>query len=45
MKPSNPYERRLPPGALPRIDVEKLGRIGREGHRVNGDCRILSVGK
>lgn len=35
-EPANRYERPMP-GDLIHIDVKKLGRIGREGHRVNGD--------
>jgi len=35
-EPANRYERPLP-GELIHIDVKKLGRIGRPGHRVNGD--------
>ena len=35
-EPANRYERPAP-GELIHIDVKKLGRIGREGHRVNGD--------
>jgi transposase InsO family protein len=35
-EPANRYERPAP-GELVHIDVKKLGRIGREGHRVNGD--------
>ena len=32
------------PGELVHIDVKKLGRIGRPGHRVNGDRRRRSHG-
>lgn len=32
------YERRVP-GALVHLDVKKLGRIGRVGHRIHGDRR------
>jgi len=32
------YERRRP-GALVHLDVKKLGRIGRIGHRIHGDWR------
>ena len=35
-EPANRYERPRP-GELIHIDVKKLGRIGRPGHRVNGD--------
>jgi len=35
-EPANRYERPAP-GELIHIDVKKLGRIGREGHRINGD--------
>ncbi len=35
-EPANRYERPAP-GELVHIDVKKLGRIGREGHRANGD--------
>jgi transposase InsO family protein len=35
-EPPNRYERPMP-GELIHIDVKKLGRIGRPGHRVNGD--------
>jgi len=35
-EPANSYERPRP-GELVHIDVKKLGRIGRPGHRVNGD--------
>ena len=37
-EPANSYERPRP-GELVHIDVKKLGRIGRPGHRVNGDRR------
>ena len=37
------YERKRP-GELLHIDVKKLGRIGRPGHRVNGDRRTRSRG-
>jgi transposase InsO family protein len=36
LEPPNRYERKQP-GELLHIDVKKLGRIGRPGHRVNGD--------
>jgi transposase InsO family protein len=42
-QPANRYERPAP-GELVHIDVKKLGRIGREGHRVNGDRRTRSRG-
>jgi len=42
-EPANRYERPTP-GELIHIDVKKLGRIGREGHRVNGDRRTRSRG-
>jgi len=42
-EPDNRYERPLP-GELIHIDVKKLGRIGRPGHRVNGDRRTRSRG-
>jgi transposase InsO family protein len=35
-EPATSYERRGP-GELVHIDVKKLGKIGRPGHRVNGD--------
>jgi hypothetical protein len=35
-EPANSYERPRP-GELVHVDVKKLGRIGRPGHRVNGD--------
>jgi transposase InsO family protein len=35
-EPANRYERRQP-GELLHVDVKKLGRIGRPGHRVSGD--------
>jgi transposase InsO family protein len=37
-EPPNSYERPRP-GELVHIDVKKLGRIGRPGHRVHGDRR------
>jgi hypothetical protein len=42
-EPANRYER---PGSgeMIHIDVKKIGRIGREGHRVNGDRRTRSRG-
>lgn len=42
-EPANRYEKRRP-GELVHVDVKKLGRIGRPGHRVNGDRRIRSRG-
>ncbi|HEY8315229.1 MAG TPA: IS481 family transposase, partial [Gaiellaceae bacterium] len=42
-EPSNRYEKQRP-GELIHIDVKKLGRIGRPGHRVNGDRRTQSRG-
>ena len=42
-EPANRYERKRP-GELVHIDVKKLGRIGRPGHRVNGDRRTRSRG-
>lgn len=36
--PVRRYERRVP-GALVHLDVKKLGRIGRVGHRIHGDRR------
>ena len=42
-EPTNSYERPRP-GELVHIDVKKLGRIGRPGHRVNGDRRTRSRG-
>jgi transposase InsO family protein len=42
-QPANRYQRRHP-GELLHIDVKKLGRIGRPGHRVNGDRRTRSRG-
>jgi transposase InsO family protein len=43
LEPPNRYERTRP-GELVHIDVKKLGRIGRPGHRVNGDRRTRSRG-
>jgi transposase InsO family protein len=42
---ANRYERQRP-GELIHVDVKKLGRIGRPGHRVNGDrrTRVRGVG-
>jgi transposase InsO family protein len=42
-EPPNRYERRRP-GELLHVDVKKLGRIGRPGHRVNGDRRTRTRG-
>jgi transposase InsO family protein len=42
-EPAKRYERKHP-GELVHIDVKKLGRIGRPGHRVNGDRRTRSRG-
>ncbi len=42
-EPANRFERPLP-GELIHIDVKKLGRIGRAGHRVNGDRTTRSRG-
>jgi transposase InsO family protein len=42
-EPANRYERKRP-GELVHVDVKKLGRIGRPGHRVNGDRRTRSRG-
>ena len=42
-EPANSYERPRP-GELVHIDVKKLGRIGRPGHRVNGDRRTRTRG-
>jgi transposase InsO family protein len=43
LEPPNRYEKERP-GELVHIDVKKLGRIGRPGHRVNSDRRIRSRG-
>jgi transposase InsO family protein len=43
LEPANRYERKRP-GELVHIDVKKLGRIGRPGHRVHGDRRTRSRG-
>jgi transposase InsO family protein len=43
LEPANRYERKRP-GELVHIDVKKLGRIGRPGHRVNGDRRTRTRG-
>jgi transposase InsO family protein len=42
-EPQNRYERPMP-GELVHIDVKKLGRIEREGHRVHGDRTRRSRG-
>jgi transposase InsO family protein len=42
-EPPNRYEKRRP-GELVHVDVKKLGRIGRPGHRVNGDRRTRTRG-
>jgi transposase InsO family protein len=42
-EPPNRYEKTRP-GELVHVDVKKLGRIGRPGHRVNGDRRTRSRG-
>ncbi len=42
-EPRNRYERPAP-GELIHIDVKKLGKIGRPGHRVHGDRRQRSPG-
>jgi transposase InsO family protein len=42
-EPENRYERPLP-GELIHIDVKKLGRIGREGHRIHRDRRTRTRG-
>jgi transposase InsO family protein len=42
-EPANRYERKHPCELL-HIDVKKLGRIGRPGHRVHGDRRTRSRG-
>src|SRR3954454_13472305 len=43
LEPPNRYEKQRP-GELFHVDVKKLGRIGRPGHRVNGDRRTRSRG-
>jgi transposase InsO family protein len=43
LEPPNRYERERP-GELVHVDVKKLGRIGRAGHRVHGDRRTRSRG-
>jgi transposase InsO family protein len=42
-EPANRYEKQRP-GELVHVDVKKLGKIGRPGHRVNGDRRTRSRG-
>ena len=42
-EPANRYEKRRA-GELIHVDVKKLGKIGRPGHRVNGDRRTRSRG-
>ena len=44
-EPPNRYERKRP-GELIHVDVKKLGRIGRPGHRVHGDrtTRVRGIG-
>jgi transposase InsO family protein len=42
-EPSNSYERPRP-GELIHVDIKKLGRIARPGHRVNGDRTTRSRG-
>jgi transposase InsO family protein len=43
LEPPNRYQRRWP-GELLHIDVKKLGKIGRPGHRVHGDRRSRARG-
>jgi len=43
LEPANRYEKNRP-GELVHVDVKKLGRIGRPGHRVNGDRRTRTRG-
>jgi transposase InsO family protein len=43
LEPANRYEKTRP-GELVHVDVKKLGRIGRPGHRVNGDRRTRTRG-
>jgi transposase InsO family protein len=43
LEPPNRYEKKRP-GELVHVDVKKLGRIGRPGHRVNGDRRTRMRG-
>jgi transposase InsO family protein len=42
-EPANSYQRPRP-GELVHLDVKKLGRIGRPGHRVNADRRTRTRG-
>jgi len=42
-EPANSYERPRP-GELVHVDVKKLGKIGRPGHRVNADRRTRTRG-
>jgi transposase InsO family protein len=42
-EPANSYERPRP-GELVHLDVKKLGKIGRPGHRVNADRRTRTRG-
>ncbi len=44
-EPERRYERRTP-GSLVHLDVKKLGKIGRPGHRINGDrtTRMRGIG-
>jgi transposase InsO family protein len=42
-EPANSYERPRP-GEIIHVDVKKLGRIGRPGHRVNADRRTRTRG-
>jgi transposase InsO family protein len=48
LEPTEPVQRyeRTRPGELVHVDVKKLGRIGRPGHRVNGDrtTRVRGIG-
>lgn len=43
--PVHRYERRVP-GALVHLDIKKLGRIGRVGHRIHGNrrARVRGIG-
>jgi transposase InsO family protein len=45
LEPANRYERRHP-GELLHVDVKKLARIGRPGHRIHGDRsgRVRGIG-
>ena len=42
-RPVHRYERRRP-GTLVYLDIKKLGKIGREGHRIHGDRRRKTRG-